>query len=297
MRLTDAYGASQFGLSIEIFPPKTAEGDAGLRESLAELMAYQPRFVSCTYGAGGSTSKRTIAWCQEIQNQHNCPATAHFTCVGHTREELIDWLNDARTAGVVNFMALRGDPPAGQTDFRPVDGGLSYANELVTLIREHFPTAGIGVGGYPEKHPEAPDLNSDLKNLQRKVLAGADAIYTQLFFDNQVFYRFRDSCQRLGIHVPIIPGIMPITEFARIQRITAMCGASLPAPLVQKLEAAKDDKLAQFEIGVEFAIQQCRDLRDQGIPGLHLYALNKSQACRQILDALGLVGSHARTDV
>ena len=185
-------------------------------------------------------------------------------------------------------MALRGDPPAGQTDFRPVAGGLQFANELVELIRNHFPHMGIGVGGYPEKHPEAPSATADLANLKRKVDAGADAIYTQLFFDNACYFRFRDACTSAGIKIPIVPGIMPITEFARIQRITALCGATLPPALFSQLESAKEDKDAQFRIGVNFAIQQCQELMQQGIPGLHLYALNKSNACRQILDALQL---------
>ena len=197
--------------------------------------------------------------------------------------------------GIQNIMALRGDPPAGETEFRPAAGGLSYANELVALIREHFPELGIGVGGYPEKHPQAPDPDTDLANLKRKVDAGADGVFTQLFFENASFFRFRDRAQRIGITVPIVPGIMPITEFARIKRITALCGAVMPPPLAARLEAAQDDKEAQFEIGVEHAIQQCRELIEQGVPGLHLYALNKSHACQRILDALRLTSRMARS--
>lgn len=286
MSLREIYGPDRFGLSIEIFPPKTPEGDDGLRQTLRELTPYQPAFISCTYGAGGSTSKRTIDWCREIQEQFGRPATAHFTCVGSSRGELLEWLRTAVGVGVGNIMALRGDPPAGATNFQPVAGGLRYANELVSLIREHFPQMGIGVGGYPEKHPEAPSAEVDLQNLKRKVDAGADAIFTQLFYDNSRFYAFRDACQKLGIQIPIVPGIMPITEFARIKRITALCGAAIPADLATRLEAAQEDKQAQFDIGVEFAIEQCRDLISQGVPGLHFYVLNKSQACRKILDAL-----------
>ena len=286
MRIREIYQNGRFGLSIEIFPPKTPDGDAALRQTLTELAPYRPAFVSCTYGAGGSTSKRTVEWCREIQTKFGLTATAHFTCVGHTREELLDWLRFAVENGLENIMALRGDPPAGETEFRPAAGGLSYANELVSLIRSQFPELGIGVGGYPEKHPQAADPDIDLANLKRKVDAGADGVFTQLFFDNDCFFRFRERAQRAGIGVPIVPGIMPITEFARIKRITAMCGSSMPPQLAARLEAAQDDKEAQFEIGVEHAIEQCRDLRDQGVPGLHLYALNKSQACQRILDAL-----------
>lgn len=287
LRIPEAYGTGRFGLSIEIFPPKTPEGDAGLRQSLGELLAFQPAFVSCTYGAGGSTSTRTLDWCRSIQEDFRSTATAHFTCVGSTRAQLIEWLQAASAAGIRNIMALRGDPPAGTETFRPVDGGLQYASELVALIRSEFPELGIGVGGYPEKHPEASSAEADLQHLAQKVAAGADAIYTQLFFDNASYYRFREACQRVGVTVPIVPGIMPITEFARIRRITALCGARLPDELATQLEAAQHDAAAQYQIGVDFAIRQCQDLIAQGVPGLHLYALNKSQACREILHALG----------
>lgn len=287
LRIADVYGPGRFGLSIEIFPPKSAEGDAGLRQSLSELLTFRPAFVSCTYGAGGSTSTRTLDWCRSIQQDFRTTATAHFTCVGSTRAQLVEWLQAAAAAGIRNIMALRGDPPAGTESFRPVDGGLQYASELVTLIRSEFPEMGIGVGGYPEKHPEASSAADDLRHLATKVAAGADAIYTQLFFDNASFYRFRESCQQAGISVPIVPGIMPITEFARIRRITALCGARLPDELASQLELAQHDAAAQYRIGVDFAIRQCQDLIAQGVPGLHLYALNKSQACREILHALG----------
>ena len=286
MHIRDNYGSGKFGLSIEIFPPKTSAGDVALFESLDRLIAFNPGFVSCTYGAGGSTSKRTVELCVEIQRRYAVSATSHFTCVGSTRDELIDWLNYARQSGIQNFMALRGDPPVGQADFKPVDGGLRYANELVALIRENFAAMGIGVGGYPEKHPEASDAETDLNNLKRKVDAGADAIFTQLFFVNDNFYRFRDRCEQAGIRIPIIPGIMPVTEFARIKRITALCGAAFPTELSSQLEAVQTEEAAQFDIGVKWAIQQCRDLVQHGAPGLHFYALNKSPACEQILSAL-----------
>lgn len=290
-RIRDIYSSGRFGLSIEIFPPKSPEGDESLRKTLREMSPFQPCFVSCTYGAGGSTSKRTVEWCCEIQDKHALSATAHFTCVGSTREELVEWLTYAWSAGVRNIMALRGDAPAGQTQFKAVDGGLKYANELVKLIREHFPEMGIGVAGYPEKHPEAPNLDLDFENLVRKVRAGADAIFTQLFFDNTSFFRFRERVKRAGLNVPVIPGVMPITEFDRIQRITSMCGAAIPAPLANRLEAVKTDKAAQYKIGVEYAIAQCRELIDQGAGGIHLYILNKSQAGREILEGLGYKAS------
>ncbi|MCA8992008.1 MAG: methylenetetrahydrofolate reductase [NAD(P)H] [Planctomycetaceae bacterium] len=276
-------------LSIEIFPPKTSKGDEALITHLERLAAFRPAFVSCTYGAGGSTRTRTVELCQMIQQRFSLPATAHFTCVGSTREELVEWLEYAVQAGVKNIMALRGDAPEGQEEFKRVEGGLGYANELVELIRKHQPQMGIGVAGYPEKHNEAPDLATDLDNLKRKVDAGADAIFTQLFFDNQSFFTFQDECRSRGIEIPIVPGIMPITEFARIKRITSMCGAKMPADLAARLEAVQDDAEAQFEIGVEHAIAQCSELLSAGVPGIHFYALNKSEACDRILEALGVV--------
>jgi methylenetetrahydrofolate reductase (NADPH) len=277
-----------FCLSIEIFPPKSPDADASLWENLERLMPYGPSFVSCTYGAGGSTRNRTVELCREIHSRFDVPATAHFTCVGSTISELTDWLAEAGAAGIQNFMALRGDAPRGQEGFRPVDGGLKNANELVALIRKTTPAAGIGVAGYPEKHPEAPDHDIDLAHLKRKVDAGADAVFTQLFFDNSSFLRFRDRAVAAGIAIPIVPGIMPITEFARIKRITQMCGAAFPPDLASRLEAVQDDLDAQFEIGVEYAIAQCRELRSEGVPGIHFYALNRSSACERILDALDL---------
>ncbi len=287
MRISETLSQG-FCLSIEIFPPKTEAGERSLLRHLQKLMQYEPGFVSCTYGAGGSTQAKTYDWCRRIQDDLKQTATAHFTCVGSTKDELLQWLHKAEAAGVHNIMALRGDPPEGQAEFTATDGGLKYANELVALIREHFPDFGIGVGGYPEKHPEAPSLEEDLVNLRRKVDAGADAIYTQLFYVNDSFLRWREKCEAAGINIPIVPGVMPITEFARIKRITSMCGSEFPAALATRLEAVQDDKEAQFEIGVEFAIQQCRELIDAGVPGLHFYVLNKSRAAERILDALQL---------
>ena len=286
MRLPDLFSTQKFVLSIEIFPPKTAEGDQALKRSLETLVGYNPAFISCTYGAGGSTQERTLAWCQEIHQQFGLPSVSHFTCVGSTVDELTSWLSSAVALGVRNIMALRGDPPAGQETFRPVDGGLKNANELVELIRRLYPDMGIGVAGYPEKHVEAPSMDADLANLKRKVDAGADAVFTQLFFVNANFFAFRDRCEQLGIRIPIVPGIMPITDFARIRRITSMCGTVFPDALASRLEAVKDDAQAQFDIGVDHAIQQCEELQREGVPGIHFYALNKSDACVRILDQL-----------
>ena len=287
-RLPDMYREGCFALSVEIFPPKNPEDDAALLQSLERLTVFDPAFISCTYGAGGSTGRRTLDWCERIRTRLGRTATAHLTCVGSTRDQLLDWLDLAHERGIRNIMALRGDPPRGQTGFTAVEGGLGHANQLVSLIRERFPQTGIGVAGYPETHPEAPDAETDLQNLKRKVDAGADAVVTQLFYTNDTFFDFRDRYHRAGIAVPLVPGIMPITDFARIQRIASMCGAVFPDALSARLEAAKDDTSAQLQIGVEHAVHQCRELIDQGVPGIHFYVLNRSAACEGILDALGM---------
>ena len=288
MRMRDMYQGGRCGVSIEIFPPKSPDGDESLRRALERLAPYAPVFISCTYGAGGTTRSRTIEWCDEIQKRFGVVATAHFTCLGGSTNEIEDWLDQAIRSNIRNIMALRGDPPAGETVFRPAPGGLRYAIELVAMIRKRHPEVGIGVAGYPEKHQESPDLQSDLEHLKGKVEAGADAVYTQLFYSNDSFFNFRDRYHRLGIKVPLIPGIMPITEFSRIKRITSLCGATIPRELGARLEAAQDDVQAQFEIGVSYAVQQCDELLRAGVPGIHFYVLNRSKACETILDDLGL---------
>lgn len=293
MRIGQIYQEQPFGLSIEIFPPKTEAGGKALFETLGRAARWNPAFVSCTYGAGGSTRTQTLDLCSAIQDNFGLTATAHFTCVGSTRDEQLEWLQAASDRGLRNIMALRGDPPAGQKSFQQVEGGFAHASELVSLIREVFPQMGIGVAGYPEKHPEAQDAQTDLQHLKHKVECGADAVFTQLFYDNDSFLQFRDRYEELDIEAPLIPGIMPITEFSRIQRITSLCGARIPEHLATKLEAAKDDKAAQFEIGVEFAVRQCDQLVEECVPGFHFYVLNRMDACDRILEALNLPGCQA----
>jgi len=274
-------------VSIEVFPPRSVDGDEALFETLDRLIPYRPAFVSCTYGAAGSTRMRTVELCGEIQSRYGCAATAHLTCVGSRREELVETIEQVKRSGLRNIMALRGDPPAGDTRFQAADGGLEHADELVELIRTVTPEMGVGVAAYPEVHPEAVDAASDLEYLKRKVLTGADASFTQLFYVNENFLRFREEYDRVGVGVPLVPGIMPITEFSRIRRIATLCGAVFPDELARRLEEVKDDRAAQFSVGIDHAIGQCRQLIDEGVPGLHFYALNRSQACGEILEALG----------
>ena len=288
MKIGEAYGPGKFGLSFEIFPPKTEAGEAQLFTALEELMAFKPSLVTCTYGAGGSTRDKTLELTAKIRDTFAVPTAAHLTCVGSTVEEIRKWLKRATEMGVQNIIALRGDPPQGETAFTPVDGGLSHANELVALIRREFPHFGVAVAGYPEPHQEAPSPEADLANLKRKVAAGADVVITQLFYDNRDFFGFRERYVRAHIRLPLVPGILPVVSFAQIQRITALCGATLPAALTADLEKHRDDPAGQVDAGVEHAIRQCRELIHAGIPGIHFYVLNKAEATRRILEALNL---------
>ena len=211
------------------------------------------------------------------------PVASHLTCVGSSIDELREYLRTARDRGVSAIVALRGDPPKGETQFTPVAGGLRHASELVALIRREFPEFGILVAGYPETHQEALSPEADLENLQQKCDAGGDVVVTQLFYDNADYFRFRDHCGRLGITAPIVPGVMPVTNYAQVRRIASLCKARLPADFTRAFEAAGDDEAAQFEVGVEFASRQVQGLLDGGVPGIHFYVLNKSLATVRVL--------------
>jgi methylenetetrahydrofolate reductase (NADPH) len=288
MPLAEAYHAGRFGLSFELFPPKTPAGEAEMYRHVEQLQAFRPDFVTCTYGAGGSTRDKTLSIVELVKQRFGCGTASHLTCVGSTVEELRGYLTEATTRGCDHIVALRGDPPKGETEFKPVAGGLSFANELVKLIREEFPSFGIAVAGYPETHREAVSPEADLANLKRKVESGGDIVITQLFYENEDFFRFRERCDELAIRVPIVPGILPVTNLAQIQRITSLCGAKLPARFVAALEAQGDNTDGQFQVGVEFATEQVRELITGGIPGIHFYVLNKSQATAAVLNAVGL---------
>ncbi|MCC6491957.1 MAG: methylenetetrahydrofolate reductase [NAD(P)H] [Pirellulales bacterium] len=286
MTIRDAYGPGRFGLSFELFPPKTAEGMTSLFQHLDQLVAYRPSYITCTFGAGGSTQDRTLEVIAGVRQKYQLPVATHLTCVGLTAPQIRNYLARSWDQGVHNVVALRGDPPRGETSFNPVVGGFRYGNELVEFIRRQFPSLGIAVGGYPEKHLEAPSLQVDLENLKRKVDAGADVVITQLFYDNADFFRFRDRCRELGIDKPIVPGLLPVTNGAQIQRIAALCGAKLPPPFLAALQQRADDPAGQFEVGVEFATRQAEELLAAGVPGIHFYVLNKSEAACRVLAAL-----------
>lgn len=297
MSIKDDYAPGRFGLSFELFPPKTAESEAVMWRTVAELMDFDPTLVTCTYGAGGSTRGTTLDVLAGVKSRHDVPVASHLTCVGSSTDELRDYLRAARDLGVAAIVALRGDPPKGETAFAAVDGGLHHASELVALVRTEFPEFGILVAGYPETHQEATSPEADLENLKRKCAAGGDLVITQLFYDNADFFRFRDRCNALGIMTPIVPGVMPVTNYAQVRRIASLCKARLPESFTRPFEAAGDDEEAQFEAGVTFAARQVEELIAGGVPGVHFYVLNKSTATVRVLDHVGLEragGGHDR---
>ena len=286
--LADIYTCNPFVLSYGLFPPKTEKGMVHLLDHVADLMAFGPAFVTCTYGAGGSTQKKTLETLDRVRESFCVPVASHLTCVGASADELRAYLTEADKRGVSHIVAIRGDAPQGADGFRAAPGGFSHANELASLIREEFPQFGVAVAGYPEIHVEAPSPEADLDNLKRKVDAGADIVITQLFFNNDDFFRFRDRCAAAGISVPIVPGILPVTNLKQVQRITSLCGAKLAPELVARLEAHGDDEVGQFAVGVYYATRQVEALIEAGVPGIHFYVLNKSHATALICRALTL---------
>lgn len=279
------YPARRLNLSFELFPPKSAAAEEAMYDSVKHLMAFAPDVITCTYGAGGSTRDKTLDITQQVRQRFGVRVASHLTCVGSTVDELRRYLAEARARGVENIVALRGDPPKGETAFKQTEGGLRYASELVALIRGEFPAFGIAVAGYPETHQEATSPQADLENLARKVAAGGHVVITQLFYDNADFFRFRERCRDLGINAPIVPGILPVTNLSQIQRIASLCKACLPAAFVAEL-SQKDDADWQFAVGVRRATEQVQELIDAGVPGIHFYVLNKSSATSAVLSAV-----------
>ncbi|RIK66647.1 MAG: methylenetetrahydrofolate reductase [NAD(P)H] [Planctomycetota bacterium] len=292
MRIRERLSTGRPCFSFEFFPPKTDAGLEQLRDSIRALRDLAPSYVSVTYGAGGSTRDRTIELVGEIQRHYGFEAMAHLTCVGSTREEIAQVVDRLRSAGVDNILALRGDPPKGESAFTAVEGGFRHASELAAFIKQAHPGICIGGACYPEGHLECVgpdgrrDLDRDLKNLQQKIDAGAEFLITQLFFDNNAYFNFVARARSAGIGVPIIPGIMPITNVDQVRRFTQMCGASIPESLLRELDRLKDNEDAVLSQGVAYAAAQCFDLMNRGAPGIHFYTLNKSAATRTILTAL-----------
>lgn len=291
MRISELYKTRRHTISFEFFPPKTEEGERKLYESVRELKQLAPAFVSVTYGAMGNTQTNTLRVVSEIKNGIGIEVAAHLTCVAHSRDEILSVLEKLRAARIENIVALRGDPPQGETEFRPAANGFRYAAELVRFIRAH---PGFGndfdliVAGYPEGHPECRDRKKDLEHLKAKVDAGADAVTTQLFFDNRHYFDFAERLRKAGIKVPVVPGIMPVTHGPQIEKFSKMCGASIPREVHDAIRKFGDDTDSVLKFGIDYATRQCRALLAGGVPGLHFYTLNQSLATREIYRNLGL---------
>jgi len=279
MKLSDILAAADKPLiSCEFFPPKTDKGEENLWQCLNELRSIQPAYISVTYGAGGTTQDRTKGIVSRIKAETGLSPVAHLTCVGANQDQLAALLADYRAAGIENILALRGDAPAGMDHFEAVAGGFSHATDLIAFLRTQGDFS-IACATYPEGHPESKGgVADDIRYLKIKQDQGADAAVTQYFFDNDIFFRFRDACRASGVTLPIIPGIMPIGNFEQITRFSAMCGASIPDALRQQMEPIKDDLDAVKALGIELAARQCRELLQAGVPGLHFYTLNRSEA-------------------
>ena len=286
MKVTDAHGQGRPVYSFEFFPPKSDEAAETLMESVDDLKGMlAPDFVTVTYGAGGSTRARTLECVTRIQTEHGIPSMAHLTCVGATVDEIRSVVDTLVERGIDNVLALRGDPPKGEEEFEATEGGFEHADQLIQFLADNYDLC-IGAACYPEAHPESESLTSCLKWTKAKVDAGASFLTTQLFFDNQDYFDYVASARAIGIEVPIVPGIMPITNVSQVERFTKMCGAKIPEAILDRLRKYRDDPALVMAIGIEHAIEQCRDLLKRGAPGLHFYTLNKSHATRSILAAV-----------
>jgi methylenetetrahydrofolate reductase (NADPH) len=276
--------------SFEFFTPKTPDGGVSLwTKAMPALARMGPGFCSVTYGAGGSTRDQTLDLVQGIQDRYGIPGMAHLTCVGSTAGQIAELLAEAKRRGIMNILALRGDPPVGTTGFEPPAGGFRYASELVQLTRG-LGGFSIAVAGFPEGHPECREGREvDWNRLKAKVESGADCVVTQLFFENADFYRFRDHMsKRLGVSVPLVPGVIPILSNSQIKRFVSVCGATIPAGLGARLDELADDDRAAAEFGIEFATAQCADLLRNGVPGIHFYTLNRAGSTVRVLENLGV---------
>jgi methylenetetrahydrofolate reductase (NADPH) len=297
MHIRDLFQARPTTFSFEFFPPKTDRASDELFQTIAQLQSLRPTFVSVTYGAGGSTRERTHDLIVRIQRETRLTAVSHLTCVCHTREELAAILDRYAASKIENVLALRGDPPRSIPDYDRAKDAFQYADQLVSFVRSHPNVTdprgfGIGVAGFPEGHPETPNRLKEMDYLKRKVDAGADYICTQLFFCNHDFYDFRERCELAGIRVPIIAGIMPITSKDNLARMAELAlGARYPARLLRAIDRCGDDPVAVAKVGIHWATEQCRDLLDNQVRGLHFYTLNRSDATRQIYENLGVKDS------
>ncbi len=277
-------------ISFEFFPTRTDEGERTLLEkTIPSLKQLNPDFCSVTYGAGGGTRDKTLMIVDRIQRQQGLPAMAHLTCVNATKEQIRGYLAEARKLGIRNILALRGDTPGGTGEFQKTDGGFEYSYQLVQFLRD-LSGFSIGVAGFPEGHIACKEgKHVDWRRLKHKIDQGADFVITQLFFNNRDYFEFRDCLTKLGVTVPLVPGIIPILSAAQIKKFTGLCGAALPQALLNELEKRGDDEEAVAQYGIEYATRQCEELLLEGAPGIHFYTLNKARSTSAILRNLGSV--------
>lgn len=285
MKISEILNKGKPVFSFEFFPPKNNDGFLQLYQTIESFKRWNPGYVSVTYGAGGSTRSKTIELVGRIKHQIGLESMAHLTCVGHNVDEIRSILDRLREEGIQNVLALRGDPPQGEKSFVKTRNGFGYGNELVAFIKKNYSFC-LGVAGYPEGHVECPDKSIDLQNLKRKVEAGADFIVTQLFFENRFYFDFVERARAIGISIPIIPGIMPIINANQTKKFIKMCGATIPAALMARLDRVQDDTEAVRRIGIEHATEQCEELLLGGALGIHFYTLNRSTATLSILGRL-----------
>jgi methylenetetrahydrofolate reductase (NADPH) len=285
MKITEMLRADRLVFSLEFFPPRTEEGMIQLFQTLKEVKTLKPGYISVTCSPAGGTRDKTIEIVKRAKREIGLESMAHLTCVGHSRQEIRNILDELKNSGIENVIALRGDPPRGESSFTPHPEGFNYASELTAFIRASYSFC-IAVAGYPEGHIESPDKETDWNYLRQKVKAGADLIITQLFFDNRDFFAFEARMREKGVMVPIIPGIMPITNYNQIVRFTQACGAKIPGKLARDLEIIQNDRAAVQEYGIVHATRQCKELIAHGVPGIHFYTLNESNSTQRIIENL-----------
>lgn len=289
MQISELHRRKRLVISFELFPPKNPEAEVKLfDETLPRLMQLAPDFMTCTYGAGGSTRDKTLEIVTRLKQEVGTEAASHLTCVGASRDEVRHYLEHALGAGITNIVALRGDPPKGDTSFRPHPDGFQLAAELIPFVKQAGPF-DVVAAGYPEGHPECPDRKIDWMRCVAKVEAGADAIITQLFYDNNDFFEFREFLRGHGVTVPIVPGVLPILSGQQIKRFCGMCGSKLPPQIVERLDSFGDDHDASRQYGIDLATEMCDELIRGGVPGIHFYTLNRCDSTRQVLRNLKLV--------
>jgi len=283
-KLPEIFKVKKRTFSFELFPPKTKKGYQNLKKTLSQLVKLKPDFISCTYGAGGGNREKTLDIVELIEKKHKTTSVAHLTCVLHTKEEINAILHDIQSRGVCNILALKGDAPVDQPDWEPTEDNFKYSSQLCAFIRENFKDYfGIGVAGFPEGHPEAPNLSKDREFLKEKIENGADFVITQLFFDNHDYFQYVEELKEIGVTARIIPGILPITNYAGLLKFCETCKTTITEEIKTIFEPIADDPQKTLGAGIQFAVKQCKELLDGGAPGVHFYCLNKVHPVDTIL--------------